>query len=404
MATTVQDIVLLKLSQSGCQGKRKKLENLNFTPQLWVQTGDKPIEKKRWSETYNFVYESLKLCQVLINGASMRKFEQGSLGCRHRTRGRTGIPKLGASPAKTRENHSSTSIDINRGHDSVGKVGVCGDFDKERGGLALHEVVSGDLAGIVVEHDRCWSVAITQSATFVALSYAPKDFTVRRNPPELVAPANPTPRELKLLSGIDDQHGLRYQLPFVQFYRYQPAMAGKDPVQVIRKALAKTLVFYYRFAGRLREGPNGKLTVDCDEEGVLFIEADADVAIEQFGDNFMPPFPFFDEILYNVPGSDGIIECPLVLIQLGKQLAYKLNVYEGQVTRLKCGGFTLGFALELVKKAKNEANEEYVHSVADLMATKERSCYPRLGSFSVSDLTKAGIIDVNFGWGKALYI
>lgn len=93
-------------------------------------------------------------------------------------------------------------------------------------------------------------------------------------------------------------------------------MTGKDPVQVIRKALAKTLVFYYRFAGRLREGPNGKLTVDCDEEGVLFIEADADVAIEQFGDNFMPPFPFFDELLYNVPGSDGIIECPLVLIQV----------------------------------------------------------------------------------------
>ncbi|XP_014617184.1 13-hydroxylupanine O-tigloyltransferase-like [Glycine max] len=314
MATTVQDIVLLKLSQSGCQGKRKKLENLNFTPQLWVQTGDKPIEKKRWSETYNFVYESLKLCQHI---------------------------------------HLSSLLPIQ------------------------HKLV---------------------------LQTSSLDFTVRRNPPELVAPANPTPRELKLLSGIDDQHGLRYQLPFVQFYRYQPAMAGKDPVQVIRKALAKTLVFYYRFAGRLREGPNGKLTVDCDEEGVLFIEADADVAIEQFGDNFMPPFPFFDEILYNVPGSDGIIECPLVLIQLGKQLAYKLNVYEGQVTRLKCGGFTLGFALELVKKAKNEANEEYVHSVADLMATKERSCYPRLGSFSVSDLTKAGIIDVNFGWGKALYI
>ncbi|KAG5134034.1 hypothetical protein JHK82_025222 [Glycine max] len=184
----------------------------------------------------------------------------------------------------------------------------------------LHEVI--EVIGPLMfpfGPSRSWSVAIAQSATFVALSYAPKDFTVRRNPPELVAPANPTPRELKLLSGIDDQHGLRYQLPFVQFYRYQPAMTGKDPVQVIRKALAKTLVFYYRFAGRLREGPNGKLTVDCDEEGVLFIEADADVAIEQFGDNFMPPFPFFDELLYNVPGSDGIIECPLVLIQVISQ-------------------------------------------------------------------------------------
>ncbi|RHN49359.1 putative alcohol O-acetyltransferase [Medicago truncatula] len=35
-------------------------------------------------------------------------------------------------------------------------------------------------------------------------------FTVRRCQPELVPPAAPTPREVKLLSDIDDQEGLRF--------------------------------------------------------------------------------------------------------------------------------------------------------------------------------------------------
>ncbi|KAK7345262.1 hypothetical protein VNO77_15860 [Canavalia gladiata] len=155
-------------------------------------------------------------------------------------------------------------------------------------------------------------------------------FTVRRRKPELVAPAKATPHEVKLLSDIDDQEGLRFQIPVIQFYRHDPSNAGKDPVEVIRKALAETLVFYYPFAGRLREGPNRKLMVECTGEGVLFIEADADVTLKQFGDPLQPPFPCLEELLYNVPGSGEILNTPLLLIQ---------------VTRLKCGGFI--FALPL---------------------------------------------------------
>ncbi|XP_022728565.1 benzyl alcohol O-benzoyltransferase-like [Durio zibethinus] len=149
-------------------------------------------------------------------------------------------------------------------------------------------------------------------------------FAIRRSEPELVAPAKPTPHEYKLLSDIDDQESLRLQIPVIQFYQYDPSMQGRDPAKVIREALKQTLVFYYPFAGRLREGANGKLMVDCTSEGVLFIEADADVTLEQFGDALQPPFPCFDELLYDVPGSAGMINCPLLLIQ---------------VTRLKCGGF-----------------------------------------------------------------
>ncbi|KAJ9559245.1 hypothetical protein OSB04_013859 [Centaurea solstitialis] len=155
-------------------------------------------------------------------------------------------------------------------------------------------------------------------------------FAVRRCQPELIVPAEPTPRELKPLSDIDDQEGLRFHIQGIYFYRRDPKMKNKNPASVIREALAKVLVFYYPLAGRLKEGLARKLIVDCSGEGVLFIEAEADVTLKQFGDVLQPPFPCFDELLYDVPGSSGILDSPLLLIQ---------------VTRLLCGGFI--FAIRL---------------------------------------------------------
>ncbi|GKB51598.1 benzyl alcohol O-benzoyltransferase [Tanacetum coccineum] len=151
-------------------------------------------------------------------------------------------------------------------------------------------------------------------------------FNVRRREPELIAPASPTPRELKRLSDIDDQDGLRIHISAILFYPPSANMQNKDPVSVIREALAKVLVFYYPLAGRLREGPARKLMVDCTGEGVLFIEADADVTLKQFGYPLHPPFPCIEELLYDVPGSGEMLNSPLLLIQ---------------VTRLLCGGFIM---------------------------------------------------------------
>ena len=48
---------------------------------------------------------------------------------------------------------------------------------------------------------------------------------------------------------------------------------------------------------------------------LLFVEADADVALEEFGD-LQPPFPCWDDLLHDVPGSLTITNSPLLLIQV----------------------------------------------------------------------------------------
>jgi len=187
------------------------------------------------------------------------------------------------------------------------------------------------LRSTVVRQAAARLAAFPPSSYSAVLCTAPRtapNCTITRQPPLLVAPDRPTPRQSLYLSNIDDQPGTRYHIPKLLFYRggSSKKKIGEDPVNVIKEALAKVLVHYYPFAGRLRDAENGKLTVDCTGEGVLFVEADADISLEEFGDLY-PPIPRGDDFINNVPGSEKITDSPLLLIQ---------------VTRLRCGGFVLG--------------------------------------------------------------
>ncbi|XP_020081482.1 benzyl alcohol O-benzoyltransferase-like [Ananas comosus] len=166
---------------------------------------------------------------------------------------------------------------------------------------------------------------------FTASAQCSLTYNARRSEAVLVAPEKPTPYELKPLSDIDDQCGLRFYRSGILFFRNNPAQSGRDPAAVIKQSLAEALVYYYPLAGRLRAGPDDKLIVECTGEGAVFVEAEADVRLEDFDGELSPPIPCNDQLLCEPEStSSDVIGRPLVYIQ---------------VTRLVCGGFILGIQL-----------------------------------------------------------
>ncbi|KAJ6752457.1 hypothetical protein OIU85_002837 [Salix viminalis] len=63
---------------------------------------------------------------------------------------------------------------------------------------------------------------------------------------------------------------------------------------------------------------------------------------------------------------------------------------------------SLGFALELIRHAKNKITEEYIRSLADFIEIT-KGLPKGLQSYVVSDLTSVGFDQVDYGWGKPVY-
>ncbi|KAM0863917.1 hypothetical protein ACQ4PT_044279 [Festuca glaucescens] len=133
-------------------------------------------------------------------------------------------------------------------------------------------------------------------------------FTARRSKPELVVPARATPREVKSLSDIDNQPYLRLYATIIEFFRRRVPGAPEQRAasSIIKAAVAEALVYYYPVAGRLRKLPGGnQLVVDCTAEGVVFVEAYADVRLEDFGEPLVPPYPCVDELICEAAPESG---------------------------------------------------------------------------------------------------
>ncbi|KAK7309463.1 hypothetical protein RJT34_06213 [Clitoria ternatea] len=133
---------------------------------------------------------------------------------------------------------------------------------------------------------------------------AATSFSVVHGEAKLVGAARATLHEMKKLSDIDDQEGLQFELPIIMFYQ----KSFSDPVVLVKYGLSEALEHYYPLADR-------KLMVDCTGEGILFVEADARVSLHLLENTILPPCPHIQHFLLHLPPSQGILHCPLLLVQ-----------------------------------------------------------------------------------------
>ena len=125
-------------------------------------------------------------------------------------------------------------------------------------------------------------------------------------------PAEKTPRRSLWLSDLDLLYN---ELHIAIVYFYKPNGASNFfEASLLKEALSKVLVPFYPLAGRLRHDNDGRLEIECNEEGIVFIEAESSSILDDFGD-FLPT-PELRRLVPTVDYSAGISSYPLVLIQV----------------------------------------------------------------------------------------
>ena len=100
----------------------------------------------------------------------------------------------------------------------------------------------------------------------------------------LVTPAGDTPTKALRLSPLDLMLANSGHTPVVRFYRRRTTDDVFFDVTGLKTALGKALVAFYPMAGRLRADADGRLEIDCNNEGMLFLIAHSRLTIDDFGD------------------------------------------------------------------------------------------------------------------------
>ncbi|XP_062007959.1 shikimate O-hydroxycinnamoyltransferase-like [Rosa rugosa] len=153
---------------------------------------------------------------------------------------------------------------------------------------------------------------------------------VRVRESRVVKPSEETPRHALWISNLDVVISNTH-MGSVYFYRRQTGVLDDNffEPRVLKDALSKVLVPFYPIAGRLTRNEDGRLQIDCNAEGVLFVEAESNSVVDDFGD-FAPTLEF-RRLIPAVDYTPGISSYPLLVLQ---------------VTYFKCGGVSLGVGME----------------------------------------------------------
>ncbi|CAL4977644.1 unnamed protein product [Urochloa decumbens] len=155
-----------------------------------------------------------------------------------------------------------------------------------------------------------------------------EDMKVRVVESSFVAPSERTPRKglwLVRACSLDLLIAKRGHTPTFYLFHNNDAASDFFDVARLKAAMAKALVAFYPLAGRLGVDSSGRVEIDCNGKGALFVVARADdITIDEIKD--VKPSP-----------------------ELRRQLVPRIEpssvVMGVQVTFFKCGGVALGTAL-----------------------------------------------------------
>ncbi|KAH6819562.1 hydroxycinnamoyl-CoA shikimate/quinate hydroxycinnamoyl transferase [Perilla frutescens var. frutescens] len=129
----------------------------------------------------------------------------------------------------------------------------------------------------------------------------------------MVRPEAETPSGNLWLSSLDLLMPATHHTRTVYFYRSDGGGANFFDTAAMKAALGRALVDFYPYAGRLKKDDNGRIEIDCNAEGVLFVEADCDGAVADLGG--FGPRPDLN-LVPKVDYSHGISTFPLFLLQV----------------------------------------------------------------------------------------
>lgn len=129
----------------------------------------------------------------------------------------------------------------------------------------------------------------------------------------LVPPAEDTEKGLYYLSNLDQNIAVIVRT----VYCFKSEDIGNETAaQVVKDALAKVLVHYYPLAGRITISPEMKLIIDCTGQGAVFVEAEANCALQEIGDDTKPDPHTLGKLVYDVPGATNILDIPPLVAQV----------------------------------------------------------------------------------------
>ncbi|KAK8686339.1 hypothetical protein V6N13_125364 [Hibiscus sabdariffa] len=152
-------------------------------------------------------------------------------------------------------------------------------------------------------------------------------FTVNQGEPIRVLPVEEAEKGLYYHSNLDQNIAVIMRT----IYIFKSESKGnEDAVEVVKNGLSKILVHHYPLAGRLTISSEGKFIVDCTGEGVVFVEVEADCGLDEIGDITKPDPNILGKLVYEIPAAQNLLQIPLLVIQ---------------VTKFKCGGFSIGMSM-----------------------------------------------------------